>query len=54
MVALAAINMSREPFTPRAEAPKPLKVAEPAKVAEPVKIAEPVRTEPAKPDPTIP
>ena len=54
LVALAAINMSREPFTPRAEAPKPLKVAEPAKVAEPVKIAEPVRTEPAKPDPTIP
>ena len=48
LVALAAINMSHEPFTPRAEAPKPVKIVEPAKVA------EPARTEPAKPDPTIP
>lgn len=54
LVALAAINMSHEPFTPRAEAPKTVKVAEPEKIAEPAKVVEPVRTEPAKPDPTIP
>ena len=54
LVALAAINMSHEPFTPRAEAPKPVKIAEPAKVVEPAKVAEPAKTEPAKPDPAIP
>ncbi|MDA0214723.1 MAG: M28 family peptidase [Planctomycetota bacterium] len=42
LVALAAINMSHDAFTPRAEAPKPLKIAEPAKT-------EPVKAEPQNP-----
>ena len=48
LVALTAINMSREPFTPRAEFIKAVKAAEPAKAA------EPIQTESTKPLPTIP
>ncbi len=44
LVALAAINMSHEPFTARAEAPKPVKVAEPAAKPD----AKPAPTDPAK------